>query len=429
MAAIPAQAKTTETILSNGLKLIVKEDHRAPVVVSQIWYKIGSSYEHGGVSGLSHALEHMMFKGTQKLKPGEFSEIIAANGGKENAFTSQDYTAYFQRIAADRLELCLELEADRMRNVVFLQKEFDKEIAVVQEERSYRVDNKPKSKLYEQFYATAFLTSPVRIPTIGWMQDLKGMQMDDAASWYKKWYAPNNATLIIVGDVETSDVQRLVEKHFGHIQPSVIKPPKLRPEIAQNGERRIQMYGQTANPYVVMGYKVPVLNKDKSNAKEVFALDVLSGILDGGSSARISSKLLRGKEWAAEAGASYGAFERLNGLFIFAGTPNKGIQPTRLEQAFTDEIALLQQHKVTDEELNRVKAQVIASKVYERDSMFYMAMQIGTMESMGYDWRLLESYVDDIKSVTAEDVINVAKKYFDRNQLTVATLLPESKGE
>jgi len=311
----------------------------------------------------------------------------------------------------------------------FLQKEFDKEIAVVQEERSYRVDNKPKSKLYEQFYATAFLTSPVRIPTIGWMEDLKGMQMDDAASWYKKWYAPNNATLIIVGDVETSDVQRLVEKHFGHIQPSVIKPPKLRPEIAQNGERRIQMYGQTANPYVVMGYKVPVLNKDKSNAKEVFALDVLSGILDGGSSARISSKLLRGKEWAAEAGASYGPFERLNGLFIFAGTPNKGIQPTQLEQAFTDEIALLQQYKVTDEELNRVKAQVIASKVYERDSMFYMAMQIGTMESMGYDWRLLENYVDDIKGVTAEDVINVAKKYFDRNQLTVATLLPESKGE
>ena len=427
LSALPVFAKTEEILLDNGMKIIVREDHRAPVVVSQVWYRIGSTYEHDGISGLSHALEHMMFKGTQTLKPGEFSEIIAANGGSENAFTSRDYTAYFQRIASDRLELCLKLEADRMRNVIFLPEEFDKEIAVVQEERRWRVDNKPKSQLLEQFYATAFLTSPVRIPTIGWMQDLKDMKMEDAAAWYKQWYAPNNATLVVVGDVKAADVFSLAKKYFSGIERSVITPPKPRPEIEQNGERRLSLFGNTASPYLLMGYKAPVLLDKGADQQEIYALDVLSGILDGGQSARISKNMLRGEEIAVEAGTSYDPFDRLNGLFIFAAVPNKDVKPEQLEQAFKKEISDLQQNLVTAEELERVKAQVIAGKVYGRDSTFNLGMQIGMLDSVGLDWRLLDAYVDEIRSISAEDVRRVAKKYFDQNQLTVATLWPEKE--
>ena len=187
MPLLPVYAKTVEHQLENGMKVIIREDNRAPVVVSQVWYRIGSTYEYDGITGVSHVLEHMMFKGTENLKSGEFSEIIAANGGNDNAFTSRDYTTYFQRISSDRLELCLQLEADRMRNVIFKPGEFKKELAVVKEERRWRVDNRPKSKLFEQFFATAFLSSPIRIPTIGWMDDLKNMEMQDAVDWYRQW--------------------------------------------------------------------------------------------------------------------------------------------------------------------------------------------------------------------------------------------------
>jgi zinc protease len=429
LTAWPLQAKTVETRFDNGMKVIVREDHRAPVVVSQVWYRIGATYEYDGISGVSHVLEHMMFKGTETLKPGEFSEIIASHGGSENAFTSKDYTAYFQRIAKDRLEICLKLEADRMRNVIFLQQEFDKEVEVVKEERKWRVDNKPQSKLYEQFMATAFMTSPQRIPTIGWMDDLDSLEMADAADWYRQWYAPNNATLVVVGDVDSDEVISLARKYFAGIKPSVIEAPKPRTEIEQEGERRIKLYGQTASPYLIMGYKAPVLHDLKDNLKDAYALDVLNGILDGGNSARIASKMLRGSEIAVEAGTSYDPFDRLSGLFMFAGTPNEGVDPATLEQAFRDEIRDLQQSPVSAAELDRVKAQVIAAKVYDRDSMFNMAMQIGMLDSVGHDWRLLDSYVDQIRAISAEDIQRVANKYFDENKLTVAVLWPENKGE
>ncbi len=418
---------TFEKTLSNGMKVIVREDHRAPVVVSQVWYRIGSNYEHDGISGVSHTLEHMMFKGTRDLKPGEFSEIIAANGGSENAFTSSDYTAYFQRIASDRLEICLKLEADRMRNVVFLPEEFAKEVEVVKEERRWRVDNKPKSKLWEQFSATAFLTSPQRIPTIGWRSDLDELTVQDAADWYRMWYAPNNATLVVVGDVDASEVFRLAETYFGKLEPSVIKPPKTRREIVQEGERRIELYGQTADPYLLMGYKVPSLKTDLSNRKDAFALDVLSALLDGGESARISRNILRGQELAVQAGASYDAFSRLDGLFILAGTPSKGVTPRQLEQALIAEIDDLKRNTVSRKELDRVKAQVIAGKVFDQDSSFNMGMQIGMLDSMGYDWRLLDQYVEEIRAVTAADVQRVAQTYFMPQTLTVAVLHPEDQ--
>lgn len=425
----PVHARTIETQLDNGLKIIVHEDRRAPVVVSQLWYRIGSTYEHSGKSGLSHVLEHMMFKGTESLKPGEFSEIIAANGGSENAFTSRDFTAYVQRIASDRLELCLKLEADRMRNVVFRQSEFAKEVAVVREERRWRVDSNPKSKLFEQFYATAYLTSPMRIPTIGWMDDLKAMQMEDAESWYRQWYAPNNATLVIVGDVDSADAIALASKYFADLKSSRLEEAVTRPEIEQSGMRRIEMHGQTANPYVIMGYKVPILHDEDVAEDDVYALSVLTGILDGGSSARIPMQMLRGDEVAVDAGVSYDPLERLAGLFMFAGTPNQGVSTLELEQAFKDQITELRETPVSMGELDRVKAQVIANKVFEKDSMFSRAMQIGMLDSVGHDWRLLDQYVEKVGRITPEDIQRVAKAYFDERQLTVATLIPQQDGD
>jgi len=427
LVSLPLYAKTVETRLENGMKIIVQEDHRAPVVTSQVWYRIGSTYEHDGITGVSHVLEHMMFKGTKNHKTGEFSRIISANGGRENAFTSAEYTAYHQLIASDRLEVCFNLEADRMRNLLFDPKEYKKEVQVVIEERRMRVDNKPKSKLYEQFNATAFLNSPQRIPTIGWGGDLDNLKLEDAKAWYQKWYAPNNATLVVVGDVDPQAVIKLAKKYFGPLKPSKIELPKPRPEIVQQGERRLDLYGQTASPYILMGYKTPTMLEHPELKKDVFALDVLSAVLDGGSSARISKHMLRGSEIAVSAGTSFGTFDRLPGLFIFSAIPSKGVKPAQLEAAFKKEINDLQQTPVSEKELERVKAQVIASKVFERDSIFYSAMQIGMLEAMGFDWHELDSYVDNIRAITAADVQRVAKKYFNDKKLTVATPWPESK--
>ena len=234
-----AAGSVHEYQLDNGLKLIVKEDHRAPVVVSQVWYRVGASYEHDGITGVSHVLEHMMFKGTDAHPPGEFTRIISENGGSENAFTSKDYTAYFQRLEKSRLPISFELEADRMRHLHLQDEEFQKEINVVMEERRLRTDDKPTALTYEQFMATAFLSSSVRIPTIGWMSDLENMQLNDLQQWYERWYAPNNAIVVVVGDVEPEAVLKQVKKYFGPLKPEEIVPVKPRTEPPQKGRRHI----------------------------------------------------------------------------------------------------------------------------------------------------------------------------------------------
>ena len=252
---IQADGKVQETVLDNGLKVIVKEDHRAPIVTSQVWYKVGSSYEHGGLTGISHVLEHMMFKGTEKYGSGEFSEIVSANGGDDNAFTGRDYTAYFQNLANDRLEVSFELESDRMRNLTLPANEFAKEVEVVKEERRLRTEDRPTSLTFERFKATAFEASPYRIPVIGWMDDLDAMTVEDLRAWYRKWYAPNNATLVVVGDVETQAVFDLAKKYFGPLQPESTEAPKPRGEPRQDGTKRLVVKAPAREPYLVMGYK------------------------------------------------------------------------------------------------------------------------------------------------------------------------------
>ena len=279
LAALPALAQITEYRLDNGMKVIVKEDHRAPVVVSQIWYKVGSSYEPDGVTGISHVLEHMMFKGTEKLGPGEFSRIISALGGNENAFTSRDYTAYFETLAVEHLERALELEADRMRNVRLDPAEFAKEIEVVKEERRLRTEDKPSGKVFEQFNAVAWRSSPYRNPVIGWMNDLEHMTVDDLADWYRRWYAPNNATLVVVGDVRPKAVREMAERHFGPLETSEILPLKPAAEPKQVGETRIEVKVPAKQPYLLMGYKTPIVGQSEE-PWEPYALYVLSSELD-----------------------------------------------------------------------------------------------------------------------------------------------------
>lgn len=419
----PVQAKVSEYKLKNGLKIIVKEDHRAPVVVSQIWYKVGSSYEHNGITGVSHVLEHMMFKGTKNLKPGEFSRIISANGGRENAFTSRDYTAYFQRLEKSRLHVSFKLEADRMRGLLLPKKEFLKEVNVVMEERRLRTEDKPNSLTYEKFNAVAFTSSPYRIPVIGWMDDLKNMQVEDLAAWYRKWYAPNNATLVVVGDVKPAEVYRLAKKYFGPLKPSKLSPPKPQTEPKPQGLRRIQVKAPAKLPYLIMGYHVPSL-KTATEKWEPYALEVLAEILDGGDSARFTSQLVR-KGIVSSAGAGYSLYNRMSGLFLFDTVPVQGKTVADAEKALMVQLELIKKQPVSQQELDRVKSKVVADAVYERDSIFYQAMQIGTLETVGLDWKLMDEYVKRIQAVTPEQVQAVARKYFKDERLTVAELVPQ----
>lgn len=418
-----AATNVSEHVLGNGLKVLVKEDHRSPVAVSQVWYKVGSSYEPGGITGISHMLEHMMFKGTDKHVPGEFSRIIAENGGEENAFTGSDYTAYFQTMEASRLAVSFELEADRMRNLHLLPEELKKELQVVTEERRMRTDDNPQAKMQEHFNAMVYTNSPYRNPVIGWPSDIENYKVEDLQAWYQRWYAPNNATLVVVGDVQPKAVFELAEKYFGALKPSELKPLKPQAEVEQLGVRKMTVKLPAKLPYLLMGYKVPVLTTAQ-NEWEAYALEVLAGVLDGGSSARLESGLVRGKQIAVSVGASYSLYSRLPEVLTLEATPAEGKTVWDLESALKEEIGKLQMKLVDNEELQRIKAQVLAKDVYERDSNFYQAMQLGTLETVGLGWKKVDEYVNKVNQVTAEQVRDVARKYLIEDRLSVAYLEP-----
>ncbi len=416
-------ADVKEYQFDNGLKLIVKPDHRAPVAVTQVWYKVGSSYEYNGITGILHQLEHMMFKGTENLGPNEFSKIIAANGGRENAFTGRDYTAYFQTMEADRVEVSFRLEAERMRKLVLDEAELLKEREVVAEERRLRTEDSPTAMTRETFNATAFMNSPYHHPIVGWMSDINNYEVDDLEQWYQKWYAPNNATIVVAGDVEPEAIYKLAQQFFGHLKPEEVEVVKPQVEVPQRGKRTVEVQLPAELPYLMMGWKVPVV-KTAKKAWEPYALEVLAGVLDGGDSARFTRDLVRGDEIATSVGVGYNAFSRLDDLFLVAGAPTKARDVAALQQAVIKQIEQLQAEPVTEQELQRIKTQVVAGAVYERDSLFYQAMQIGMLETIGLDWRLSDQYVENIQAVTAEQIQAVANKYFVDTTLTVAELVP-----
>ncbi len=430
--ALNAQADLAERRLGNGLKVIVKTDHRAPVVVSQVWYRAGSMDESYGTTGVAHVLEHMMFKGTQAVPAGEFSKQIAAAGGRENAFTSRDHTAYFQTLQKDRLALAFKLEADRMVNLNLAPAEFAKEIQVVMEERRMRTEDEPHALLYENFMATAFEAHPYRHPVIGWMGDLKNMTVADAQAWYRHWYAPNNATLVVAGDVEPEQVFTLAEQYFGPIPARALPERKPLVEPVQSGMKRVVTRAPAKLPYLLMAWPAPKLS-DPAKDWEPYALEVLAGVLDGNASARLSQRLVKERKIATEVSAGYDDAARGPVQFMLDATPAEGHGVDEVQAALTHEIVRIQRDGISDKELQRVKAQVLAGQVFQRDSLFYQAMQIGEWVTAGLDYRLLNQRFERIRAVTAEQVREVAKRYLVDDKLTVATLdplpLPEGKAE
>ncbi len=418
-----AQGNTTEYMLDNGMKVVVKEDHRAPVVVSQVWYKVGSSYETDGITGISHVLEHMMFKGTKDLGPGKFSRIVAALGGSENAFTGKDYTAYFETLSKEHLGRALELEADRMRNLLLDEAEFVKEVEVVKEERRLRTVDKPHGMVFEQFNAVAWRASPYRNPIIGWMNDLDNMNIADLDSWYKQWYAPNNATLVVVGDVKPNEVLKLAKEHFGVFPAGKVVAPKPAVEPAQVGLTRVEVAVPAKQPYLVMGYKTPTVGNSEQEW-EPYALYVLSAILSGGNSARLSRDVVRRDKIAAAADADYDVYARLSSMFTLDAIPAPGKSIADVEQALRQQVAVLKEELVSAEELQRVVTSNAASEVYQQDSVFYQAMIIGILETVGLDWRLAEKELELISAVTPEQVREMANKYLVDDNLTIAVLKP-----
>jgi len=420
-----ATASVQEFKLDNGLKLIVQEDHRSPVVVSQVWYRAGSLDEVNGKTGVAHVLEHMMFKGTKQVKAGQFSRLIAAAGGKENAFTSTDYTCYFQQLEKSHLPLSFKLEADRMANLQLTDEEFAKEIKVVMEERRWRTDDKPQSKVNEAFQGTVYRAHPYSRPVIGFMNDLENMTADDAREWYHNWYAPNNATLVVVGDVKADEVYQLAKQHFGKLKAKALPVRKPQVEPEQIGERRTVVKAPAKLPYLLMGYHVPALNDPKTDW-EPYALEVLAGVLSGNPAARLNQRLVRESQLAIDASAGYDLMARGHqSVFALDATPSEGKTVAELEAALLQQIEEIKVSGVTTEELDRVKAGVIAADVYKRDSMFYQGMQIGTVETIGFSWKILEDYPNKLRAVTPEQVKAVARKYLLKDNLTVATLDPQ----
>ena len=424
-----AEPNIQEFKLDNGLHLIVQEDHRSPVVVSQVWYRAGALDESNGKTGVAHVLEHMMFKGTKLVPPGQFSRLIAAAGGKENAFTGNDYTCYFQQLEKSKLSLSFKLEADRMANLQLTKVEFDKEIKVVMEERRWRTDDKPQAQVNEEFQAIAYKAHPYQRPVVGWMNDLENMTYLDAKEWYKTWYAPNNATVVVVGDVDAPAVFKLAKEYFGHIKAHDLPARKPQVEPVQKGERRVVVKAPAKLPYLLMGFHTPTLSdapKTLEQEWEPYALEVLAGVLSGNDSARLNQQLVREQQVAIDASAGYDSTNRgRQSLFELDGTPSEGKTVADLEKALLEQIEKIKTSGATEQELNRIKAGVIASEVYKRDSMFGQAMELGTLETTGYSWRLSKEYITKIQAVTSEQVQAVAKKYLIKDSMTVATLDPQ----
>ena len=419
-----AQANPYETTLKNGLRVIVKEDRRAPTAAQMVWYRIGSMDEVDGASGVAHVLEHMMFKGTPSVGPGEFNKRVAAAGGRDNAFTSRDYTAYFQQVPKEKLPEMMQLEADRMRHLNVDPKEFAQEIKVVMEERRMRTDDNPQSKLFEQMNAVAFQAHPYRRPIIGWMNDLENMSAADAKAWYDTWYVPNNAYVVITGDVDHKDVFALAEKYYGGLESRTLPARKPQTEPAQDGTRRVNVKAPAELPVLIMAYKAPVL-RDADKDSDPYALEMLAAILDGHDAARFNKKLVREDKVALSVGIGYDSTARGPGMIYLHGSPSEGRTVADLEAALRAEITRIQQDGVSEQELKRAKAQLVAGQVYKLDSMFGQAMEIGQTESAGIPYQKIDRMLEKLQQVSAAEVQAVAKKYFKDDTLTIGVLEPQ----
>jgi zinc protease len=359
------------------------------------------------------------------VPPGEFSKRIAAAGGRENAFTSRDHTAYFQQMQKDRLELAMHLEADRMANLVISDELFAKEIQVVMEERRLRTDDQPQSVVYERLMATTYQAHPYRRPIIGWMDDLQHMTGQDARDWYARWYAPNNATLVVAGDVKADEVIALAKRYFGVLPARALPERKPQAEPMQVGEKRIVVKAPAQLPYLLMAWHAPTL-EDWQKDTAPYALQILAGVLSGNDSARLQKSLVKTQQIAVNASAGYDAVARGPGMFMIDATPAPGKSVAALEKAIRVELQRVRRDGISEAELARVKAQVIAADVYQRDSLFYQAMQLGEYVTAGLPPEALARRVEKLRAVTALEVRAAAQQWLQDDRLSVAELDPQA---
>lgn len=408
-----------EATLDNGLKVLLLEEPKAPVVTFHVWYRVGSRNEQYGRTGLAHLVEHMMFKGTDKIGAQEFSRLVRKNGGRDNAFTSQDYTGYFVTIAADRIELSLELEPDRMVNLRLDPIEVERERSVVMEERRLRTEDDPSSALWEEVQAAAFKAYPYGHPVIGWMEDLRQLTRTDVQEFYETYYVPNNAVVVVVGDFDRTQLLSRIQEAFGSILPGPDPPAVRSAEPPQQGERRVTLRRPDAQlPSIVAAYHVPNLQDPDSSA-----IEVLEVILAGGKSARLYRRLVYEKQLALNAGAYYSRVSAAPNLFALYASPLPGKTVDELEQALYAEIERLKDELVPARELQRAKNQIEAGFTFSQDSIYSLARQLASHEIVA-GWQYWEAYLPGIRAVTREDIQHVARKYFPADKRTVGILIP-----
>jgi zinc protease len=412
-----------EKVLPNGLKILLLENTKAPVVTFQVWYRVGSRNERCDKTGLSHLLEHMMFKGTERIGPEAFSRIIQENGGNYNAFTSYDFTAYFENLSADRIQVALDLESDRMQNLVLREQDFQTERKVVMEERRLRTEDNPKSYLMEQLAATAFQRHPYRWPIIGWMEDLARLTLEDLKAYYTAYYNPANAFVVVVGDFKKDDLLPQIEKAFGSI-PKGLAPNQDRDiDPPQRGERRLIVKREAQLPFLAMAFHVPNLLGSDS-----YVLEVIGALLSEGKSSRLYQSLVQEKRLALSAEADHSLLSRDPGLFLIAVEPLPGQEPHDVEETVEQELERLQEQPVGEHELEKAKNQLETSYIFGQDSLFFQAMLLARYE-IAHTWRAIDDYVPSIRSVTPEDIRRVARRYLIADNRTVATLIPLPRGE
>ena len=430
-ATVAAFAEVTQFTLSNGLTVMVQPDKRAPTAVHMLWVRVGAIDEVDGTSGVAHVLEHMMFKGTPTVKVGEFSRQVAALGGRENAFTSKDYTGYYQQIPSNRLEDVMKLEADRFGHSQWADSEFAKEIEVVKEERRLRTEDSPRALMNEALNATIFTASPYRRPVVGWMSDLDAMTPADARAFFQRWYIPANAAVVVAGDVDVAQVKRWAEKYYGSIPTRAVPERKPRLEPVQVGVKRFEFKAPADQAYVAMAYKVPGLKAESLTnptpaPDDALALTVLAAVLDGYSGARLDRVLTQGEGAVANsAGAYNGLMGRGPQIFILDGVPAQGKTVVQVEAALREQVALIAKSGVSEAELNRVKTQWVASEVYKLDSVRSQARELGSYWTQGLPANASERLIAQLRLVTSAQVQAVAAKYFGDDQLTVGVLVPQ----
>jgi zinc protease len=421
--------KVTTFELDNGLRGVVIEDHRAPVVTNMVWYNVGSADEPAGYTGVAHFLEHLLFKGTKTLKPGEFSKIVKENGGVDNAFTSYDYTGYFQRVAADRLPLMMQLEADRMRNLVLTEEDVITERNVVIEERNTRVESDPNGLFREQKRAMMFMNHPYRNPVIGWRHEIEALNLQDALDFYETYYAPNNATLIVAGDVTPEQVQALAEEHFGPLKPSNTIPPRVRPKEPPHLSPVTLTFQdpRQTQPYMIRSYQAP--KRQSGDQKEAAALVMFAQLLGGsGISSVMGQKLQLEQKIAVHTSAWYDSVSYDPETFGIYAMPRPGVSLDDLETAVDQVIAEFLEEGIDADHLARLKVQIAAEDIYELDDLSSVARTYGQALTAGLTVEDVQNWSSVLQSVTEEDILNVARKVMVLERSVTGLMLPP-KGE